>query len=349
MKSSIKERITEAVFALFLKLEKLNIDSRDISEYNHMYLKKYIDNYSFYMTIYSQLLLKALNKLKNPVSESTFVDYGGGCGMLSYLAKEIGFKTVVYNDIYQISVDDTKTISNKLDLEIDFYICGDIEEFVYQINKENIKPDLICSFDVLEHIYNLDKWFKSLTYLKNEFSLLFTTNANSYNPIISHRLKKLQRKAEYRGLEKTQGWKEIDSRISFLESREMMIRNKYPSLRDNEIELLSTKTRGLRKDDIENAVEDYIKTGKIIYQINHPTNTCDPYTGNWTENLINLEQLEKIVIKNNLTFNISNSFYSYSNNKILNTPKFLLNQIIRILGTTHLFFSPSYTLEIQKE
>ena len=201
----------------------------------------------------------------------------------------------------------------------------------------------------MEHIYNLDKWFKSLTYLKNEFSLLFTTNANSYNPIISHRLKKLQRKAEYRGLEKTQGWKEIDSRISFLESREMMIRNKYPSLSDNEIELLSTKTRGLRKDDIENAVEDYIITGKIIYQINHPTNTCDPYTGNWTENLIDLEQLKKIVIKNNLKFNISNSFYSYSNNKILNIPKFLLNQIIRILGSTHLFFSPSYTLEIQKE
>ncbi|MDX5586277.1 MAG: methyltransferase domain-containing protein [Aureibaculum sp.] len=349
MKSLIKEQIQEAVSTLFLKLQKLNIDNGAISEYNHMYLKKYIDNYSFYMAIYSQLLLKAINKLKKPVSESTFIDYGGGCGMLSYLSREIGFKTVVYNDIYQISVDDTKTISNKLDLKIDFYICGDIEEFINQINKENIKPDLICSFDVLEHIYNLEKWFKSLTYLKNEFSLIFTTNANPYNPIISHRLKKLQRKAEYKGLEKAQGWKEIDSSTSFLESREMIIRNKYPKLRDNEIELLSTKTRGLRKDDIENAVEDYIKTGKIIYQINHPTNTCDPYTGNWTENLINLEQLEKIVIKNNLTFNISNSFYSYSNNKILNIPKLLLNQIIRALGTAHLFFSPSYTLEIQKE
>ncbi len=349
MKSSIKERIREAVLALFLKLEKLNIDSKDISEYNHMYLKKYIDNYSFYMAIYSQLLLKAIKKLKKPVSESTFIDYGGGCGMLSYLAKEIGFKYVVYNDIYQISVDDTKIISNKLDLEIDFYICGDIEEFINQINKESIKPDLICSFDVLEHIYNLEKWFKSLTYLKNKFSLLFTTHANPYNPIISHRLKKLQRKAEYKGLEKTQGWKEIDSSISFLESREMMIRNKYPKLRNNEIELLSMKTRGLRKDDIENTVEGYIKTGKIIYQINHPTNTCDPYTGNWTENLINLEQLEKFVIKNNLTFNISNSFYGYSNDKMLNIPKFILNRIIKISGTRQLFFSPTYTLEIQKE
>jgi hypothetical protein len=47
--------------------------------------------------------------------------------------------------------------------------------------------------------------------------------------------------------------------------------------------MLAKKTRGLMKDDIEKLVEEYIASGKITYQPDHPTNTCDPYTGNWAD------------------------------------------------------------------
>jgi hypothetical protein len=174
------------------------------------------------------------------------------------------------------------------------------------------------------------------------------TNANALNPIIARRLKKLQIKAENEGLPKTKGWKEIDESTSFLALRKNIISSKFPELGGEEIELLSAKTRGLRKEDIEKVVKDYIETGKIAYRIGHPTNTCDPYTGNWTERLIDLKQLKAMIIKNNLLFDISNSFYGYSNNKMLNLPKFLINQLIKILGKRHLFLSPTYTLEIQK-
>jgi len=348
MESLINKEIREAVNNLSSKLQRLNLYNLDISAYNKKYLKQYIDNYSFYMFLYSQLLLKAIKKLNRPISESTFVDYGGGCGILSYLAKEIGFKVVVYNDIYQVSINDTQTISKSIGITIDHYICGGVEDFVKEIKLNSIKPDLICSFDVLEHIYDLEKWFEKIADIESGFSLLFMTSANSNNPYIVNRLKKLHIKAEYKGLEKTIGWKEIDLNTSFLETRKNIISKKFPKLKNDEVKKLSLKTRGLRKDDIEKVVKHYLESGKINYQIKHPTNTCDPYSGNWTENLIDLKRLKILIKNNNLIVDVTNSTYAYSNNGILNIPKYILNQIIHILGPRHLLFSPTYTLEIQK-
>lgn len=345
----IYNKVNNAIDRLFSKLDKLDLEALDITEYNRQYLKIYIDNYSFYMSIYSQLLFKAITKLKKPISESTFVDYGGGCGVLSYLASEIGFKYVVYNDIYKKSVDDTKIISKEIDINIDFYICGDIEVFVNQINENDIKPDLICSFDVLEHIYNLENWFYNIANIDSHFSLFFMTSANSNNPFISRRLKKLQINAEHEGFIVSKGWKETDLNTSFLESRKIIIKDIDAKLNNSEIELLSKKTRGLRKDDIENVVVDFIKTGKINYQINHTTNTCDPYTGNWTEHLIDIEQLKNLIKDCNLSVEVTNSLYSYSNNRVFNIPKFILNILIKIMGSKYLLFSPTYTLEVMKE
>jgi len=345
----INNQVGDAIDRLSSKLIKLNLDTLQITEYNRKYLKKYIDNYSFYMSLYSQLLFKAINKLKKPISESTFVDYGGGCGMLSYLAREIGFRYVVYNDIYKKSVDDAIHISNELNINIDLTIHGDIDVFVNQFNTNDIKPDIICSFDVLEHIYNLENWFRTIAKINSNFSLFFMTSANPKNPFISNRLKKLQIKAEYQGFIETEVWKETDLKTSFLESRKTIIKDISPKLNNSEIELLSKNTRGLRKDDIENVVVDFIKTGKINYQIDHPTNTCDPYTGNWTEHLIDLTPLKNLINDCNLSVEITNSFYAYSNNQIFNVPKFVLNILIKILGKKNLIFSPTYTLEVMKE
>jgi 2-polyprenyl-3-methyl-5-hydroxy-6-metoxy-1,4-benzoquinol methylase len=340
--------ISEAVEKLFLRIQLLNPLNLNISEDNRNSLIRYIDNYSYYMSLYSQLLKKAFKKLNKPVSESSFIDYGGGCGMLAYLAKEIGFKTVVYNDINKNSVIDVQIISGSLDLVIDYYICGDVEEFINEIDLYNIKPDLICSFDVLEHIYDLEFWIKTIAKINSEFSLLFMTSANSNNPYIANRLKKLHVISELKGIERNIRWEDLYLDTSFLEERKRIIRNKFPELRNNDIDLLAFRSRGLRKDDIEKIVNDYIKTGEIYYRIDHPTNTCDPYTGCWTEKLVNLKQLKIFIKNNNLNVDISNSFYSCSRNKILNAPKFILNQLIRVLGPKNLFFSPTYTLEIQK-
>jgi len=339
--------INSAIKDLFFRLNELDIQNLGISDHIKQYLIKYINNYSYYMSAYSQLLQKALKKVKNPAAESVFADYGGGCGILSLLAKLTGFKAVIYNDVYEKSVIDAKIISKKLNIPIDYYICGDVEDFVNQIEQLNIYPDLICSFDVLEHIYNLESWIRTIARIP-KFSLLFMTGANSRNPVIVNRLKKLQIKSEYQGYENNIRFNDSYLDTSFLQQREILIRNKFPELKNNEVEFLSKNSRGLRKDDIEEIVLHYLKNGNTDYKIVHPTNTCDPYTGSWTEKLIDLKQLKTFIESNNLPVEITNSYYCYSDNKILNIIKFFLNQLIKISGKKGLFLSPAITLEIQK-
>ncbi len=345
---SKQKQIAEAVNVLSIRLKTLDVTSLAISEYNQNYLKKYIFDFAFYMPLYSQLLLKAIDKLNKPVAESTFVDYGGGCGMLSFLASVIGFKTVIYTDIYQVSVDDAQGIARELGIAVDHFWCGDIDVVVEQINRNDIQPDLICSVDVLEHIYNLDEWFTTLGKVKADFSLLFMTSANSKNPYVVRRIKKMQLLAEYRGVKKTFGWKERDANGSFLAEREKIIRNEFPMLDEAVVKLLATKTRGLRKDDIEKFVKDYQISGKFGFQLKHPTNTCDPYSGNWVEHLIDLRELRQLIGRKNMSIELTNSFYAYSSNKILNVPKLLLNVLLRLFGKRCLFLSHTYTLEVQR-
>lgn len=340
--------INSSTEKLSLKLQKLNIQELNISEYNKNYLTKYKNNFGFYMSIYTQLFTKILVKLEKPVSEYTFVDYGGGCGIFSYLAKNMGFKTVVYNDLFETSVEDVKVISEKIGISVDYLICGDIDHLLQKMDSLQLEANLICSFDVLEHIYNIENWITRLSEIKNDFSLFFMTSANPGNPFINNRLKKLQVNAEFNGFNTGVGWKKTDLSTSFLEERKKIIKNKFPSLDQQQLQLLAKKTRGQRKEDILKTVESYIETTQINYKINHPTNTCDPYTGNWTEKLLDLKSLKKFIRNKNLEVAISNSFYAYSNNKILNIPKFLSNLFIKSFGKSNLFFSPTYTLEIHK-
>ncbi len=305
--------IDDAVKKLFIKLRKIDVEALEISAYNKHYLLRYINHYNFYMALYKQLLIKDIAKLPKPVSESVFADYGGGCGILSFLASEVGFKMVIYNDVYKVSVIDAFKIAAAIKVHVDYYVIGDAKTFATEVNLKNLNPDLICSFDVLEHIYDWKVGIKDIMTLNNAFSLLFMTSANTDNPIIKHRLKKIH----------------------------------YQN--DEEVNTLAKQTRGLMKAGIEQIVTEYIKTGAVSYKPDNTTNTCDPYTGSWSENLININELKTFGRNNHFNLNITNAYYSYSNNKLINVFKYFLNGLIKILGKNNLFFSPVYVLEINKK
>ncbi len=346
--SEILLRINTAAYNLKQKLILLDISSLSISAYNKRYLKSYIEEVDFYIPIYAQLMAKAIGELRQPIELSGFVDYGGGCGILSFLAKEIGFEKVIYNDIYDVSVADSKTIGNALGIKIDYSICGDISDLHSFLNSSKIRIDLICSMDVLEHIYNVDNWFCKANELEGNFSVVFLTSANSQNPFVRRRLKKMQNIAEYLGRQKTEGWKERDIEKPFLQLRYDIIKEVAPELEQSKIEFLAKSTRGLMIDDIKTSVTEYLHTGNIEYKMLHPTNTCDPYTGNWTENLIDLNYLRNAVSKKGFEVEITNSFYSYSKSKLVNILKGLLNFIMFVFGKKVLLISPSYTLVARK-
>lgn len=341
--------INNSIDNLSIKLRKLDMDYLPISDYNKKYLKDYVDNLSFFMPLYKKLLEKVMYKLSKPISESCFVDYGGGCGILSFLAIEIGFKEIVYNDIYKVSTEDVKVISKSINLKVDYFVTGDISHFISFINKNKIRVDHICSFDVLEHIYDLENWFSKVKEVEKPFSLCFMTSANSSNPYINRKLKKIHYKAEYIGSKKHKGWKERDSNLSFFEIRKNIISENIKNESQEKIITLAKNTRGLYGTDILEHAKEQLKTNSFKDKNKHATNTCDPLTGNWAEHVIDIKSLRKMIENKKTTVQFTNSFYSYSNNKILNVPKSIINFLMKIFGKQSLFLSPSYTLEIAYE
>jgi 2-polyprenyl-3-methyl-5-hydroxy-6-metoxy-1,4-benzoquinol methylase len=347
-KFEINRKVKRAATLLELKLKKLSINNLSISAYNKRYLTDYVNNYQYYIFLYSQLLSKAIAKLNIPLEESTLVDYGGGCGLLSFLAKETGFKTLVYNDIYNVSVQDFPFIAEALGIQITHTVHGDASELVAYMSQHNLHPDLVCSMDVLEHIYSFEKWMQTISAIPSPVSIVFMTSANASNPFVRRKLKKIQLRDEYLGNAKTFGWKERDEVKPFLLARKEIIISFAPEINDDDANKLASTTRGLIKDDIENSVTEFFTNGYLPILPSHPTNTCDPYTGNWSENILSPKQLKSIAEKNGFEFQIEHNFYSYSHSKMLNFLKKMMNITMRLLPKNFLFISPSYTILARK-
>ena len=106
--------IDSAANGLFYKLRDLNIDMLNISDYTKKYLTSKLFSFTTNLQLYSYILSWALAETKVPFNEFVFLDYGGGTGMLSLLAKEIGIDTVIYNDIYDVSCRDAHQIAESV-------------------------------------------------------------------------------------------------------------------------------------------------------------------------------------------------------------------------------------------
>lgn len=319
-----------------------NFDLALLSEYNRRYLGEYLNNYLFYSQFYTQVLICGLRRLKKPVEESVFVDYGGGSGFFSLIAKSLGFKTVIYNDIYDVSTADAETLSKSIGFDIDLFVCGDVDILSETLSAKDISVDMMCSFCVLEHIYNVEKWFSVAGQIKGDYILVSATSANIKNPYLVHKISKLQRKAEYEGFGKKWGQKVRDTNRPFFDIRREFISTNYPQFTDDVVTNLSAATRGCNIDDITMFVTDYKNSGQIKPVIKHPTNTCDPYTGNWTEQLIDHDFLKNIALAHNFTgVDILPGRYTYSESLLSRTLKTMLNCIIKHVGAKFgLHFSP---------
>ncbi len=80
-----------------------------------------------------------------------------------------------------------------------------------------------------------------------------------------------------------------------MQVREEIVLNYAQNLTKDEVKKLARATRGLIESDIKKCVDEYLKTKQFPQELNHPTNTCDPYTGNWTEHLMDPYYLRDIL------------------------------------------------------
>jgi len=347
-KNSNTKLIEDALVSTKLKLKDLDLSMLEISDYNKKYLGEHIKEYQKTAWFLSHIFMLVNEKGKS-LKDVTLVDYGGGSGVLSYAAKELGIGTVIYNDIYDVSCNDVKVISQNLNINIDHIIPGDITDVVNYLNEKNINVDFVIAHDVIEHIYNVDEWYTKVKLLMNENStIICTSHANKYNPLIRKKLNKLQINAEHNTQKKQWGHKERDSLESFYEIRKQIIADHATKLKIHEIENLARATRGLMKNDIVNVVDTFISDGEIAFQPTHPLNTCDPNTGNWVEQLIDLEELASNLSALGYNSKITPGYYiSSKGNIIIKYLKIITNYIIHFLKKKGLYFAPYYVITSQ--
>lgn len=344
----LKNAINKALERLFSKLMLYDSSKVDVSEYIMRYFGKKIKNINTItasLKCYSFILYYAILPIKKEMKDIVFMDYGGGHGMLSLLAKELGIGTVIYNDIYEISCIDAKKIAQSLDLEANFYIPGDIDDVISFLKKENISCDAVGNYDVIEHIYNIEEFLNKLKDLSdNTLSIFMGSGANTLNPRIRKILMKQHMSFEYSDREYKFGRKPTDETRSLFEVRREIIIQSAPELSQLEIDLLSKLTRGLLYDAIQAAVHTYLEKKILPSKPIHPTNTCDPYTGNWFEHLMNPSDLTSILKKNGFESKVVAGYYSTNGNFLKRIIGKQLNFFINRLGKNGLYISPFYVI-----
>jgi len=330
LEADLARAINSAGIRLMKKISTLNINNLPISDYNRKYfmdifglhkpegvkasIKHYIKRrilghmYKYpdrYVIILGNLLR---GKTLSDLQKMCFLDHGGGSGALSLLAAELGYGRVYYNDIYEVSCDDSACIAKALGHKSIIRIPGDIREIEDYCESNDITFDHAGSYDVIEHIYDIHGFIKRFPKICAQNSrVFFYSGANSYNPQIVQELSIAHDKIERVDREYTPGWKNRDSLRAYSTIRADIIKNHYldlhlPEPEECTLDVLTEKTRGLMIYDIKNAIDTFLTDGTLpVPDTRFPSNTCDPMTGNWAEHLMDFEQLLSTV---NDTFDI---------------------------------------------
>jgi hypothetical protein len=342
------DKIATAQLHLCEKLVGLDLPSLNVSEYNQGYLGRKIAHPEGVLELYGRLFHLVLKNSPVPLEDFILVDYGGGSGAISYLAVELGVGTVIYNDIYDVSCEDVRCISKALELPLDHIVCGDVEDVVSYLQEHVIPINAIISYDVLEHIYDVESHFRKWRTLSVSSPLIvYASGANIENRLYVNSVKKKQIDCELRPKDKVWGHKERDTLQAYLDVRRDMITAHAPDLSPDDVERLGGLTRGLMRQDLEECVDEFRREGSISYRMEHPTNTCDPYTGNWCEHLMDLDWLEQVVRDAGFSVNVLTGRYNGSGSLPKRAVKVCLNAMIQVLGRGGMFLSPYYVVQAE--
>lgn len=314
---SLTHEIDLAAGRLCRKFSDPELRRIPISDYSKRYLRDKLRDLTSNLQLYSYVLAWALVGLPANPSRSVFMDYGGGLGMLSLLAKELGVGTVIYNDVYAVSCQDARVIGTFLGDESDYYIAGDIDSAIDFMSSNDIGCDAVASYDVIEHIYDLDHFFSKLPRLSDgPLSVTMASGANSLNPVIRIRTMATQTQVEFRNREEGWGHKQRDNLKAYRTLREEIIqahlRQLGVDLAIDELARLTSTTRGLIAGDIRKSVDRFLLTGELPTPPSPSTNTCDPMTGNWAERLMEPKELAKSLSLHGFSVQILSGYFGTS-------------------------------------
>lgn len=329
-----KCEMEQAALALAERLGQIDYQKLPISDYNKQYIGRLKPALSYYMLIYADCLYRGTALARTPLSSLTFVDYGGGSGFLSILAKELGVGKIIYIDLNPQSVETIRILKKETGLGPDVILHGDSSKLAEWCKTEKVIPGLLVATDLIEHVYRLDAFFEDLMQVNNEMQMIFTTASSPFNPYVKWKLRRLMKGCETGSLESP----------NYYTQRKQFIRENYPRFSTAEIELWSRKSRGMTFDDLRQAIRQ-----NALPEPEDPYNTCDPTTGNWTERILPV-RVYKSLAPSGYSLHIKKGFYNEKRtHPILGWICKGINFLIRHTGKAGLGFAPFILLLYTRE
>ena len=265
---------------LVKQIRQIAVDKLDISDYSRTALRRVVSAAAFYMDIYRSSLEHVLACGNKAPIEMTLVDYGGGHGLLSILAKKLGFGRVVYVDYNADALQTVGVLGGMLGAEPDVVLQGDATVLEAWCRNNGVTPDALLAMDVIEHIYVLDDFFAVLHAMSPKMTMLFTTASTPFNQRVVRRLHKTMLRDEYGGANKE----------GFLSMRRGYVKQMHPDMSDRELDYWAENTRGLVFDDVRRAVES--QSPNLLLDA---YNTCDPRSGSWTERILPISDYQQLL------------------------------------------------------
>lgn len=312
--------------ALAEKLQSIDFDQLPISDYNKAYISRLKPALHYYMKIFAVCLQKGIYATGLQPSEITLVDYGGGHGFLSMLAKEMKFGTVIYIDINAYSVQTITLLKERLTVGPDIILHGNSDILKDYCREKQLKPQLLIATDLIEHVYDLSVFFSDLIHINHAMHMLFTTASTPFNPFVKRRLHKTMTACETGMLEQP----------NYYTRRSEYIRKQFPRLSADEVKTWSECTRGLIFSDIRKALTENIRPTP-----NDKYNTCDPETGNWTERILPIKTYRQLLSPYDYRLKVEKGFYNiYRNDKLKTVLSRILNGIISFSGKVGFGLAP---------
>ena len=187
----MKENRSDLLHTLTERLKAIDYNKLPISDYNKRYIGNLKPALSYFMHIYADCLQRGLQAIQTPISDVTLIDYGGGTGFLSILAKSIGIGQVIYIDLNPSSVETIQLLKQIIGIGPDTILHGDSDVLADWCARNKVSPQLLIATDLIEHVYDLSLFFKDLIHINDSMYLLFTTASTPFNPYVQQRLHKM--------------------------------------------------------------------------------------------------------------------------------------------------------------
>ena len=275
-------------------MKTIDVKTLGLSEHGVQYfLGSHYKRLFFSIQTSAHLLYNSIRLSKKVVQDIVIMDYGAGIGSLYILAKMIGCRRVIYNDILEEWKQNALLIAKAINQDVDEYIVGNIDETLVILENKGIICDIITSRNVIEHIYRLNEFYRIIDRFQPQAIVYSSTTANFNNPAMN-----LQHILHHRKIEKV-----------YLKQRAGFIRQQFPDLPESTIQQLSIGTRGYEKNELVEAANSFINKGTVPPKNFHYTNTCDMNYGVWAENLLPFHVHESMVAESGRKCMINPGFW----------------------------------------